>query len=333
MKDKRRRRRKRNRKRNSPPAELLPADAPPLAIEVPAGDPRQDLEDPGAALMRIVKSAVASAQPIEVIERLLVVHQAWEAGEARKAYNAAMAALRGELPEVVKTETVAYKTNKGPVQYRHEDLATMVEDLSPIMARHGLAFRWKTDTTIPESIQVTCVITHAAGHFEEATLSGPPDTSGSKNAIQAIASTVSYLQRYTLKAAVGVAAGKDDDGAGGAPAGRVGSASRFDAKQAPIEQPRAEGQAAGAAANGPGDVTEVDELHEVIGMFPADRTRTISSNQLGRLRNLAGKNGWELAAVDDEVARVLSIRPSEIPSIGDAYEAVVRWFQTHEPQS
>ncbi|KKM55575.1 hypothetical protein LCGC14_1552520, partial [marine sediment metagenome] len=182
-----------------------------------AAEYEPDEDDPGAELMRIVGTAVESAQPIEVIERLLVVHERIMAEAARKAYNAAMSELRGELPRVFKTETVSYKTKAGVVQYEHENLANMVEDLSPVMARHGLAFRWRTDTTIPESITVTCVITHADGHFEEATLSGPPDTSGSKNAIQAIASTVSYLQRYTLKAAVGVAAGHDDDGAGGAP--------------------------------------------------------------------------------------------------------------------
>ncbi len=279
------------------------------------------MEDPGAVLMRIVSSAVASAQPIEVIERLLVVHERIMAEAARREYNAAMAALRGELPRVFKTDVVDYKTKAGRVYYQHENLAAMVEDLSPVMARHGLAFRWKTDTTIPESIQVTCVITHAAGHFEEATLSGPPDTSGSKNAIQAIASTVSYLQRYTLKAAVGIAAGKDDDGQGGAPV------------QEPIQQPRAKGQAEGEAANGPGDVVDVPELHLVRTMFPADMDKTISSNQLGRLRNLAGKNGWTVAAVDDEVTRVLSIRTSEIPSIGDAYELIVTWFMTHPPSS
>ena len=295
---------------------------PPVHVEPP-----DDGEDPGTALMKIVSNAVASAQPIEVIERLLVVHERIMAGEARKAYNAAMSALRGELPRVFKTEVVDYKAKGGRVFYKHENLANMVNDLSPVMARHGLAFRWRTDTTIPESITVTCVITHADGHFEEATLSGPPDTTGNKNAIQAIASTVNYLQRYTLKAAVGVAAGHDDDGAGGAPSNRPPTR-----EQPPIEQPRATGQAAGAPSNGPGDVSEVDELHEVMAMFPADRT-PISRNQQGRLYNFAAKNGWEPDAVDNEVARVLTMDTSEIPSIGEAYEAVVQWFQNNPPTS
>jgi hypothetical protein len=47
-------------------------------------------------------------------------------------------------------------------------------------------------------------------------MGGPPDAGGAKNAIQARASTISYLERYTLKAICGVAeGGEDDDGNGG----------------------------------------------------------------------------------------------------------------------
>jgi hypothetical protein len=51
------------------------------------------------------------------------------------------------------------------------------------------------------------------GHSESTSLSASPDTSGSKNAIQAIGSTVSYLQRYTILALTGLATeDMDDDG-------------------------------------------------------------------------------------------------------------------------
>ena len=60
---------------------------------------------------------------------------------------------------------------------------------------------------------VTCKITHVKGHSEETTLSAPSDTSGSKNAIQAIGSTITYLERYTLLALTGLATSEmDDDG-------------------------------------------------------------------------------------------------------------------------
>jgi ERF superfamily len=64
-------------------------------------------------------------------------------------------------------------------------------------------------------IKVTCILTHELGHSEETTLMGAPDNSGSKNAIQAVGSTVTYLERYTLLAACGLSTkGSDNDGRG-----------------------------------------------------------------------------------------------------------------------
>ena len=53
---------------------------------------------------------------------------------------------------------------------------------------------------------MTCVLSHRDGHFEETTLTAGRDDSGKKNAIQQVGSTITYLQRYTLKAALGLAA-------------------------------------------------------------------------------------------------------------------------------
>ena len=63
-----------------------------------------------------------------------------------------------------------------------------------------------------EPVSVTCIIAHRDGHSEENTLSAGRDDSGKKNSIQSIGSTITYLQRYTLKSALGLAASADDDG-------------------------------------------------------------------------------------------------------------------------
>ena len=57
------------------------------------------------------------------------------------------------------------------------------------------------------------------------TLSASADNSGSKNSIQAIGSTVTYLQRYTLLAITGLATeDMDDDGSGSDDTGELISA-------------------------------------------------------------------------------------------------------------
>ena len=51
------------------------------------------------------------------------------------------------------------------------------------------------------------------GHSEAVSIAGPLDDSGQKNGIQQIGSTITYLERYTLMAIMGLAAhDQDDDG-------------------------------------------------------------------------------------------------------------------------
>jgi hypothetical protein len=78
-----------------------------------------------------------------------------------------------------------------------------------------LAHRWEIKQGQGGLIEVTCVLMHERGHQERVTLTGMPDSSGKKNAIQQTGSTVTYLQRYTLMAATGVASVDQDDDGGG----------------------------------------------------------------------------------------------------------------------
>ena len=169
--------------------------------------------------MSMLDRAIASGASVEVLERLMSLQARWQAAEARRAFSAALAALRHDMPQIVKTQQVDFSTGRGRTEYKYEDLAEIIGAVSEPMAQHGLSFRWRTDSDTPGQVKVTCLLEHADGHSETTALSGPYDDSGNKNAIQAIGSVVTYLQRYTLKAALGIAAARDDDGRHGAPQG------------------------------------------------------------------------------------------------------------------
>ena len=163
--------------------------------------------------MAMLAHAVQSGASVEALEKLMGLQERWQANEARRAFDNAMAALRQDLPPILKTREVNFGGDGA--KYKHEPLDAVTGALSPAMAKHGLSFRWRIDDTNAARIRVTCVIAHRDGHFEETSMSAAPDNSGKKNAIQQAGSAVTYLQRYTLKAAVGVAASHDDDNAGG----------------------------------------------------------------------------------------------------------------------
>jgi len=62
-------------------------------------------------------------------------------------------------------------------------------------------------------VTVTATLSHSTGHDVTTSMSGGADTSGSKNAIQALGSSVSYLKRYTASALLNLTShGSDDDG-------------------------------------------------------------------------------------------------------------------------
>jgi len=162
--------------------------------------------------MEMLSRAVESGAPMDVLERLMSLQERWEANQARKAFDEAMAAAKAEIPTIVKNRHVDFTGKTGVrTNYRHEDLAEIARTVDPILSRNGLSYRFRATSNINEPIMVTCIISHRLGHSEETTLTAARDDSGNKNSIQGVGSTITYLQRYTLKAALGLAASNDDD--------------------------------------------------------------------------------------------------------------------------
>jgi hypothetical protein len=158
--------------------------------------------------------AAARGASMDELSKFMDLVDRYEAKQALNAFTAAMAAFKTEAIQIIKSKRVSYPTRGAdPTSYSHAELSDVTDAVIPAMAKHQLSHNWRPTQT-EKGITVTCVVRHAQGHSEETTLTAGPDTSGSKNAIQAVGSTLSYLERYTLLAAVGLAAkGMDDDGA------------------------------------------------------------------------------------------------------------------------
>jgi len=168
---------------------------------------------PALTPMEMLSRAVENGQSIDVLDKLMGLQERYEANLGRKAFDEAMAAASAEIPVIVKTREVDFTNKSGQrTNYRYEDLATIAMTVNPILSKHGLSYRFRTTSLPNEPIVVTCIVSHRMGYSEENTLSAPRDESGNKNGIQAIGSTLTYLQRMTLKAALGLAAAADDDG-------------------------------------------------------------------------------------------------------------------------
>lgn len=176
--------------------------------------------------MEMLDRAVSSGASVETLTQLMVLQERWDANEARKAFDEAMAAAKARMPSIIKTRKVDFTTAKGRTNYQYEDLASIMNQIGPVLSANGLSVRYRTQAELNQPISVTCIISHRMGHSEENTLMAGRDDSGNKNSIQAIGSTVTYLQRYTLKAALGLAAAADDDGSKADDIGTITEAER-----------------------------------------------------------------------------------------------------------
>lgn len=165
-----------------------------------------------AGPLAMAMQAMKAGMSIADMRGMLELQKDWEANEARKAYVQAMSEFKRNPPEIFKRKEVAFSGT----QYMHATLGDVTQAIMQALAQHGISHRWDTVQNGGQII-VTCILTHKLGHSESTTLEGAPDDSGKKNRIQQVASTVTYLQRYTLLAATGLATKEieDDDGAGG----------------------------------------------------------------------------------------------------------------------
>lgn len=155
--------------------------------------------------MAMLSQAVARGAGLEMVSKLMDLQERVEKAQGRRDFDEAIAAAKAEIKPVTRNK-------KGHNDKRYADFAAYAREVDPIITRFGLSYRFRTEQD--DRIKVTCILSHRGGYSEENTLAGPADSSGSKNAIQAIGSTLTYLQRYTLTQALGLAASDDDDGKG-----------------------------------------------------------------------------------------------------------------------
>lgn len=168
----------------------------------------QVIQANASSLMEVISRAAADPNTdVDKLERLLGMYERITAQNAKAAYTAALAQLQPKLPVISergKTDKTTYAT--------WEDINDAIR---PLLHEFGFALNFRVGRS-DSAVSVTGVLSHEAGHSEETTLELPVDSSGSKNAVQAVGSSVSYGKRYTAIALLNITSraknDRDDDG-------------------------------------------------------------------------------------------------------------------------
>lgn len=176
---------------------------------------RQDsavvVQQDSATILQVIQRAASDPQcDIEKLERLMQMHERFQAQQAKQQYDEALAQMQEELPVI--GERGGIRDKSGRIQSTYALWEDINEMIKPVLAKHGFAISFRTPRN-EKGIEVEGVLSHRAGHRETTSLLLPADVSGNKNGVQAVASSVSYGKRYTAGALLNfTTTGEDDDG-------------------------------------------------------------------------------------------------------------------------
>jgi len=163
----------------------------------------------------LIQQAITSNAGVEQLEKLMELQIKWETREAEKAFRAAMTEFQSKKPSLKKKDSAKFTTKAGAkIEYSYNAIGNIQKMIDPVLSECGLSYRWEQSQE-KDKIKITCIVSHVDGHSERTFIEAPADEGQLKNKIQAIGSTITYLKRYTLEGAFGLASGDDDDGAKG----------------------------------------------------------------------------------------------------------------------
>lgn len=160
--------------------------------------------------MGLIQLAIEKGADIDKLEKLMDLQDRYESKNARKAFFIALSKFQSELPIIQKRGNVSFNQTNFDFA-RIEDIAKAIK---PFLVTNGLSYRFEMSSD-NGFFKVICIVNHIEGHEERSEMEALADSSGKKNGIQQIASTQSYLKRYTMTAALGIVVGGEDDDAQG----------------------------------------------------------------------------------------------------------------------
>lgn len=163
---------------------------------------------------RLLAHAMDKGVDMEAMTALVALYKETAAIQARKDFDAALAAFHAECPQMIRSSKSQHATSSGTTKAGwFASLSEIVKTARPIAVRHGLT--WTFDTIAgAENTEVVCKLRHVAGHREDTTVTLPNEVKGGASPQQKAGIIQTYGMRYSLIGALGITSADDDtDGA------------------------------------------------------------------------------------------------------------------------
>ena len=95
--------------------------------------------------MEMAFSLIQNGADLGSVREMLALSKELAADQARRAFDAALASAKAEIPPINRNRSVDFTSARGRTNYRHEDLAEIARTIDPVLARHGLSYRFRTE--------------------------------------------------------------------------------------------------------------------------------------------------------------------------------------------
>jgi hypothetical protein len=193
---------------NEPTSEITLTDKRSAALE----QARPQMDPLLAVMDKLANNPNLDADKIERLMTIFIDGQRKMATMADEiAFANAMADFKKNPPNIVKSKLAEVKKDGVKLyDYRYADLDAYATAAEAGLAERGITWSFPFSEAPNGVITVSCVLRCRLYTHTPTTLSSPPDQTGGKNAIQAKASTITYLERYTFCGATGLTAGMPD---------------------------------------------------------------------------------------------------------------------------
>lgn len=163
-----------------------------------------------SVLALIARAATDPNINVDVMERMLAMQQQVMAKQAEVAFNQALATIQGQLPRISKDAKIVHNGKTISTYSTYENIDNYIR---PLLIEHGFSLRFNSEQAADGKAVIVGTLAHAAGHSVTNKITLGIDSSGAKNNVQGMGSTIAYGKRYLVGMLLNlVFEGEDDDG-------------------------------------------------------------------------------------------------------------------------
>ncbi len=160
--------------------------------------------------LTLIDKAIEKDIDVDKFAKLVDIVKMLENEKAKRDFYESFSKFQSSIPTIFKNAEV--NMGYGKPRYNYATLSDIITAIQKPLGEANLSFRWEISNN-NDIIEVTCILSHSGGYELQTSIQAPKDATPGKSNVQAIASTITYLKRYTLISLLGIGTADPDDDA------------------------------------------------------------------------------------------------------------------------